>query len=112
MGKLIRDGFDFFLGGRGNEMHLTDPTGTYTIQLELGMDDTVRLLHAIRTGNNKALLPVTPAVSVHKVTRTLKSVSSQILHELFNHCNDEKIYQTLAHTVGFKTMRLGPHDCV
>jgi hypothetical protein len=87
-------------------MDLTDPTGTYTVRLELGMDDIVRLPHMVRTGKHQASLPSTPAAAVHRVTRTLKSVSSQILHELFNHCNAEKVYQTLLHTKGYKAMRL------
>jgi hypothetical protein len=69
MGKLIRDGFDFFLGDKGKEMYLTDPTGTYTVRLELGMDDIVRLPHMVRTGKHQASLPSTPAAAVHRVLR-------------------------------------------
>lgn len=46
MGSLIRSGYDFVLGDSGKDMYATIPGGD-TVRLELGVDDIVRLPHAI-----------------------------------------------------------------
>ena len=62
MGKLIRKGFDFFLGDYGRDMYASAPGGAYTVKLNLGIDDVVRIPHSLRTGKHKARLP--EAVSI------------------------------------------------
>ena len=61
MGKLIRQGFDFFLGDKGTDMYATSPGGAYTVKLELGLDDIVRIPHTIRKGRQRERVPITPA---------------------------------------------------
>lgn len=43
MGKLIRKGFDFFMGDFGNDMYATAPGGAYTVKLDIGVDDVLRI---------------------------------------------------------------------
>jgi hypothetical protein len=111
MGSLIRSGYDFFLGDSGKDMYATIPGGD-TVRLELGVDDIVRLPHAIRTGRSKEALLVFPAArteeaklqSVSAISRTMKEMNGVIMHQVFNHSNRETLYYTLTNTKGFQAV--------
>ena len=91
-------------------MYLSALGGAYTVRLEIGADDIIRVPHRVRTGTNSKQLPA--VAPVLKVSRTMKAVTGKILHLLLNHCNPEKMYQTLLHTRGFKPVRFEQPDCV
>lgn len=163
MGKLIRKGFDFFLGDYGRDMYASAPGGAYTVKLNLGIDDVVRIPHSLRTGKHKARLPEAvsiglgsegvldgvslpaPALAVARdpqapdltkansdlecqlcesdakidtqgsalsVSRTAKEMNGIMLHQMLNHSGDEKMYQTLLHTTGYKPTRFKLHPCI
>jgi hypothetical protein len=128
MGKLIRKGFDFYLGDCGNEMYATAPGGAYTVKLHLGVDDVVRIPHTVRKGESRQQLPQlavfgsgdmninqsTKATGhpVNTASRTVKELNGEMLHQMLNHTSDERMYQTLQHTVGFKPVRLSVPSCI
>ena len=94
------------------------PRGTYTIKIELGQDDILKIPHDIRVGEDSKHLPCLPYVPtagqsnpVQGVTRTLKSINGELLHQLLNHSNPEKVFQTLKNTTGFKAIRLEYPTC-
>ena len=111
MGKLLRKGFDLFLGSLGKDMYMTAPGGAYTVKLELGNDDIIRLPHTVRKGEDSKRLPLAVNAPVNQVCRTNKTLNGDFLHQLLNHCNKEKVYQTLVHTTGFKAVRLNFSVC-
>ena len=84
--------------------------GTYIVGIDLGLDDILRIQHTVRSGKDKEKIRVSPA-AVYGVTRTLKIVNAELLHRLFNHCSEEKLYQTLLNTFGFKAVRLEIPTC-
>ena len=119
MGRLIRQGYDFFLGGGGRDMYATIPGGD-TARLELGHDDLIRIPHAGRSGRDKEALSVLPAVcsqeakseNVSAVSRTMKEVNGCTMHQMFNHVNREKLYYTLASTNRYKAVWLDIPPCI
>ena len=98
MGSLIRSGYDFVLGDSGKDMYATIPGGD-TVRLELGVDDIVRLPHAIRTSRSKEALLVLKLQSVGAISRTMKEMNGVIMHQVFNHSNRETLYYTLTNTI-------------
>ena len=120
MGRMLRDGFSFYLGGSGDtlDLYAVVPGGAYTIKIELGQDDILKIPHEIRVGEDSkhllCLLYVPTAGqsnSVQGVTRTLKSINGELLHQLLNHSNPEKVFQTLKNTTCFKAIRLEYPTC-
>ena len=55
-------------------------------------------------------LPIIPA-AVNTLRRTATHASYLFLHAIFNHCGDEKLYQTLLHTPGYRAQRFEPQHC-
>jgi hypothetical protein len=133
LGKLVRQGFSFYVGDYGRDMYAVAPGSSYTIKLELGVDDILRIPHSVRTGSASAPLPsavLHPAMKeascveliyectqqctqgISAVTRTMKSANGVFLHEMLNHVSAEKIYHTLSNTKGFKPIRFDLPTCV
>ena len=78
--------------------------------VDLGPDNILRLPHSIRKGADSSPLPVIPA-AVNTLCRSATDASYLFLHSTFNHCGDEKLYQTLQHTLGYKAQRFEPQHC-
>ena len=103
MGKMTRLGWKFVFGEHGQQMDAVEPGGAHTFTVDLGPDDTLRLPHGIRAcaGADSTQLPVILA-AVNTLRRTAIDASYLFLHAIFNHRGDEKLYQTLLHTLGYK----------
>ena len=125
MGKLVRKGFDFFIGDYGKDMYAAAPGGAYTVKLELGIDDVVRIPHTLRSGKRGTKLPGAVSLGIQEakivdtqhssalsVSRTAKDLNGNMLHQMLNHCGEEKMYQTLLHTTGFKPIRFNLPPCI
>ena len=132
MGKLIRKGFDFFLGDCGNEMYATAPRGAYTVKLHLGIDDAVRIPHSVREGESRQQLPQLAVLGtasaneansinrsvedtthlVNSASSTIKELNGEMPHQILKHTSDERMYQTLIHTSGFKPVRVSVPSCI
>ena len=110
MGKLVRLGWQFHFSGYGDTMEAVEPGGAHTFKVDLGSDEILRLPHGIRTGKDAAPLPIIPA-SVNTLKRSASDASYLFLYAIFNHCGDEKLYQTLAHTLGYKAEKFESRHC-
>ena len=122
MGKLIRKGYDFHFTNSGKQCYGTAPGGAHRVRIDLGPDDILRVEHTIREGRDSApirALPQTeltqPAVQtlqeVCALRRTAAKGAYEFLHAVFNHCGDEKLFQTLGHTKGYVQTRMPPQHC-
>ena len=109
LGKLLRAGFDFHFSENGKDCYATSPGGAHKFAVELGDDDILRLPHEIRHGNDADLLPVPARVTA--VRRTVDAATAQFLHDTFNHCSMDKIYNTLGVTKGYDQVKLPDPHC-
>ena len=60
LGKLLRQGWDFHFSKNGNSCQATTPGGAHTVNIELGIDNLLRMDHNYRTGADKAPIPIQP----------------------------------------------------
>jgi len=116
LGKLLRDGAEFHLQDRGRNCVMITPGGAHRVRIDLGVDDILRVDHEIRSGSAAAKLPqlaakVDPPSAVYALRRTASEANSAFLHDVFNHCGSEKIYQTLGVTKGYHQCRLVSAHC-
>ena len=110
MGKMVKLGWHFQFGDYGNIMEATQPGGAHTFKVDLGSDDILRLPHNIRQGQDSAPLPVIPA-SINALRRTAPNAVYRFMHATFNQCGEEKLYQTLIHTSGYKPEKFESEHC-
>ena len=115
LGKLLREGWDFHFTDRGSNCTGTTPGGAHTVEVMLGLDDILRVSHKLRTGADKAPLPVQPQLSpdaVHSVKRSAADATASFLHDTFFHRSAEKIFRTIGVTKGYELKtRLPDHHC-
>lgn len=115
LGKLLRDGYSFTFDDP-EHLYAYAPGGAHKFLVELGRDDILRLPHEIRTGSSSRPLPpttkpVVPVPVMAVTTRALQRANGIAFHDIFGHCNMEKVYQTLLHTRGYKAIRFPEFVC-
>ena len=106
MGKLLRKGWEFHLAhGEGEECYAMTPGGAHRVEVELGMDEILRINHTMRADKERIPLPV------HTVKRSAPDATATFLHDCFTHRGDEKIFRTLGVTKGFIQKRFQTGHC-
>ena len=50
--------------------------------------------------------------SVNAVSKAMKDLNGEVMHQMFNHVNREKLYHTLENTKGFKAVWFDLPVCV
>ena len=110
LGKLLRSGWTFHLGDKGKDCYGTTPGGAHRVNIQLGVDDILRINHELRTGHAAKMLPSQPA-AVNAVRRSATDATASFLHETFFHRSAEKIFRTLGATKGYTQIRLPDHHC-
>ena len=70
----------------------------------------MRIEHNIRTGTDATPLP-SATHGVNALRRTADAANHSFLHDVFNHCSTEKIFQTLGVTKGYNQIRLPDQHC-
>ena len=113
MGKLLRLHWDFHFTDGGAECIAVSPCRGFTVRIQLGSDDILRMPHGIRTGKDSVPLPNAPLGQVEQAAvlalkRSASDAGHELLHSVFNHCGNEKLFQTLGHTRGYVQVRLSP----
>jgi hypothetical protein len=106
---MLRGGYQFYFESP-TELTCFSPDAQFTFQVELGVDDILRMPHDMRTGRVSAPIPQLP--SVHHVKRTPEALNADVLHDMLCPKSREEMYQTLLHTVGYKAVRLPDYFCV
>ena len=109
LGKMLRAGYDFHLTEAGKSCYAVSPGGAHRIRLQLGLDDILRMKHAVRSGPAAVRIPRPSGVMI--LRRSAGNGSYSFLHDVFNHCGSEKLYRTLGVTRGYKQVRLKPELC-
>jgi hypothetical protein len=94
LGKLLRKGYEFHFTDLGKECHAITPGGAHILRVDLGLDDTMRIEHNIRTGTDATPLP-NATHGVNALRRRADAANHSFLHDALNHCSTEKIFQTL-----------------
>ena len=61
LGKLLRSRRTFRLGDKGKDCYGTTPGGAHRVNIQLGVDDILRIDHELRTGHAAKMLPAQPA---------------------------------------------------
>lgn len=111
LGKLLRQGWDFHFSDNGRECYALSPGGDLKFLVDLGSDDILRFPHGMRTGGDRAPLPSLANNAVLLASKTLKRANGQVLHDIFNHCGMERVYQTLRVTTGYEATRFPDFHC-
>ena len=106
MGKLIKKGWKLHLNGKDN--HAITPGGAHGVDIELGIDNILRINHQMRQAKERVPLP-SPQVAT--VKQSARDATSHFLHDCFFHRSDEKIFQTLGVTKGYKQTRITTGHC-
>ena len=106
MGKLIKNGWKFHLDGEDN--HAITPGGAHRVDVELSVDNILRISHQMRVAKERVPLP-SPQVAT--VKQSARDATSHFLHDCFFHRSDEKIFQTLGVTKGYKQARISTGHC-
>ena len=109
MGKLIKQGWKFTF--EVSELVAWTTSG-HKIMCTLGDDNVVRTPHGIRMGEESAGLPI-PAGdhTISTVSNSKESATGKWLHATFNHASQDKIWQTLGVTAGFKQPTKSFEEC-
>ena len=110
LGKLLRLGWSFVFSEQGKDCYAKSPGGTHKVTVTLGTDDILYLPHQMREGKDKDKLPLAQGQS-YAVKRSIDDATGRFLHELFNHCGDEKVYRTLQNTKGYEASRVPLPHC-
>ena len=112
LGKFLRSGWAFHLGNKGEDCYGTTPRGAHRVNIQLGVDDLLRINHELRTGHAVKMLPSQPA-AVNAVKRSATDATASFLHGTFFHRSSEKIFRTraLGATKGYTQIRLPVHHC-
>ena len=79
LGKLLRSGWTFHLGDKGKDCYGTTPGGAHRVNIQLGVDDILRINHELRTGHAAKMLPSQPA-AVNAVRRSATDATASFLH--------------------------------
>ena len=112
LGKLLRDGWEFHLSSHRDECYGITPGGAHRVEVKLGEDDILRILHSFRSGSERMPLPNMPAEStVNTIKRSAGDASSQFIHDSFFHRSDEKLYHTLGVTKGYAQSKIITGHC-
>ena len=106
MGKLIKKGWRFYLNGKDN--HAITPRGAHRVDIELGIDNILRINHQLRKTKERVPLP---APQIATVKQSARSATGHFLHDCFFHRSDEKIFQTLGVMKGYKQAGIGTGHC-
>ena len=110
LGKLLKDGYEFHFTDKGKECHAITPGGAHKLRVNVGLDDIVRIENKVRTGIDAIPLPKLTH-GVNALRRTADAANHSFLHDVFNHCGAEKLFQTLGVTKGYKQTRLSDQHC-
>ena len=106
MGKMLHDGWKFILNG--NENCAISPGGAHRVKVEVGVDNILRIQHKMRESTERVPLP---QAQIATVKRSALDAVGSFLHDTFFHRSDEKIYQTLGVTKGYKQVRVHTGHC-
>ena len=120
MGKMLRAGWCFHFTNNGKDCCAISPDGYTKLQVELGMDDLLRLIHTVRGGKDAAMLPASAPFTQSSmcarymacvVSRSVLEATAEYVHDLLLHASATRCYYTLLHTTGFKAEHLPLHYC-
>jgi hypothetical protein len=119
LGKLLRLSWDFHFTDSGNQCVAISPCKAFTVRVQLGDDDIMRMSHKLRRGSDSIPIPggscsqggASSGGAVLTLKRSAGDAAYDFLHPVFNHCGDERLYQTLGHTRGYVQVRLSPKHC-
>ena len=111
LGKLLRSGWQFHLTGDAQDCYGLTPGGAHKVNVDLGMDDLLRIPHSVRSGTASAPMHSIPAAPVMALRRSADDATASFLHDVFLHMSMEKIYQTLGVTEGYKQTRFKDFHC-
>ena len=110
MGKLIRDGWKFHL--EADNCYGLTPGGAHSVEVQLGMDNILRISHQLRLARERLPLPAQPTTRlVGTVKKSAGDITSQYFHQCFFHRGDEKLTQTLKNTKGYVPFQVKTEHC-
>ena len=113
LGKLLRIGWEFHMSSGGKECYALTPGGAHRVEVNLGMDDILRICHEHREGQERVPLPTQPEQQqgIYNIRKTASDASSKFIHECFFHRGDEKLSRTLGVTKGYKEAKINSGQC-
>ena len=110
LGKLLRGGWKFHL--EEGDCHGTTPGGAHNVEIQLGIDNILRISHQMRSARERQPLPRPLAEdTVNTVKRSAGNATSAYFHECPFHRGDAKLTHTLKNTKGYLPIRIQTGHC-
>ena len=109
LGKMLKNGWEFHLHNKGKDCYGLTPGGAHRVDINLGLDNILRISHQMRQQRDRVPMPQQPQINT--VKKSTGDATASFLHDSFFHRGDEKIYQTLGVTKGFKQVRIQTGHC-
>ena len=105
----MKNGWEFHLHNKGKDCYGLTPGGAHRVDINLGLDNILRISHQMRQQRDRVPMPQQPQINT--VKKSTGDATASFLHDSFFHRGDEKIYQTLGVTKGFKQVRIQTGHC-